>query len=98
MEMPVQATKQPSKEDEIILLLRNQNTLLIRILEEMAEINEGVSDEDRVIEVTDFNMRISSMISFIFKWILACLPFVITLGGVYVIIAILIFGSVFRIH
>jgi len=98
MEMPVQAANKPTKEDEIILLLRNQNTLLKRIVEELAEMNEGVNYKERGVEVTDFNMRIGSMISFIFKWFIASLPFVITLGGIYVIIVFLIFGSVFRIH
>lgn len=88
--------QQLTKDEEIIKLLRIQNKLLKEALNELTQINQAINVEGLIVEVTDFDMRISSMIKVIFKWIAAYIPVALIIGAIYFVITLVFVGTAFH--
>lgn len=83
----------PTDNFEIISILKKQNDLLEQINQNLTRTNK-MSDQNsdiRRVEIQDFDMRISSMISLSFKWIIASIPIGLVIFFIYWLIAALSF-------
>lgn len=87
MEDQFNTNSKPVADEELIKLLRQQNQELVEIRKLLqGTIETEDSDVNVRAEVTDVNMSIGSMISLIFKWIIATIPVGIVIGIIYLII------------
>jgi hypothetical protein len=76
-----------SSNEEIIMLLKKQNAVLIKINNNLYSAME--SDGDGNIfrsKVLNFNMSIGSMIRFLFKWTIASIPVGIVVAIFYILV------------
>jgi len=82
-EIEVDDTTDYSINDEILVLLKQQNELLAKLnTRSMACVERDEEQLNVRADVVDFDMPISTMIGFIFKWFIASIP----LGIVIVIL------------